>query len=132
MAMPAAFQLADDSADFAHHQRRQSFGRLVQQQERRIHQQRATDGQHLLLAAAQRIAADYAGAPANVGNSSYTRSRVHGAAFALGEDQIFSHDSGAKMRRPCGTSPTPSAAIAYGGRRVTSRPSKMIRPRAAD
>ena len=47
----------DDPPDLARDQRRESFGRLVENQQVGIGQERAADRQHLLLAARQLIAA---------------------------------------------------------------------------
>ena len=49
--------VADDSPDFTQDQRRQSFGRFVEDQEVRIGGQRAADREHLLLAAGKLLAA---------------------------------------------------------------------------
>jgi hypothetical protein len=48
-----ALQLANGREDRLDHARHQPFGRLVEQEQRRLQAQRAGDGEHLLLAAAQ-------------------------------------------------------------------------------
>src|SRR5712671_4098060 len=51
------FHLLDDAKHFAHDQRRQSLRRLVEYQQPRVQQQRASDRQHLLFAAGKLPAA---------------------------------------------------------------------------
>ena len=67
------------------------------------------------------------------GNSATTRSRFHGTgapARDRPETIRFSRTvSVGKMRRPCGTKPTPLRAIASGTRRETGSPNKRISPR---
>ena len=67
-ASPVRFQAVQRPPDFLAHHRRQALGGLVQDQQARIGQQRAADGQHLLLAAGQ-VAAQVAGAFGQPGNS---------------------------------------------------------------
>jgi hypothetical protein len=53
MVTPSAATEADDLEDLLDHQRREAHGGLVEQQQAGPRQQRAADGDHLLLAAGQ-------------------------------------------------------------------------------
>ena len=114
--------------------RRQALRRLVHQQHARIAHQRAADRQHLLLAARQMRRRSGRGAPAAAGTCANTVSTVHGACLppssGLRAATIrFSRTVRLlKMRRPCGTSATPRAAIVSGGRPVDRR-RRTPRPR---
>ena len=55
--MPVRADLGDGAPDLGDDERRQPFGRLVEDQQQRIGQQRAADREHLLLAARELLAA---------------------------------------------------------------------------
>ena len=57
VAMPAVADQPDGAPDLVAHDGRQAFGRLVEDEQARVGQQRAADGQHLLLAARELVAA---------------------------------------------------------------------------
>ncbi len=52
---PAARRSCEAAPDFVADQRRQSFGRFVENEQARVGHQRAADRQHLLLAAGEKI-----------------------------------------------------------------------------
>ena len=107
---------------------RQPFRGLVEQQERRVGHERASDRQHLLLAAGELVAHVGAPLPQAGKHRVDAREAVHkpGRATAV---RFSSTVSERKMLRSCGTQPTPAAcARASGGSRVTSRPPRRTLP----
>ena len=90
---PAARSASQAAPDFVADQRRQAFGRLVEDEQPRIGHQRAADRQHLLLAAGQQVR-HAAGARWRAAETARrSSSSVHGsrraAAVSRGGDQIF-------------------------------------------
>ena len=76
----AALQARQAAPDLGADQRRQAFGRLVEDQQPRIGHQRAADRQHLLLAAGEQARPCCRARSASRGNSAQTLSSVHGSA----------------------------------------------------
>ena len=99
---------------FRHQRRRQPFGRLVHDQQVGIRHQRPRDRQHLLLAAAQLVAAivpplgeprehreDLLEIPAVAALGARDRAAARRAGAAIARFSCTVSDG--KMRRPCGT-----------------------------
>ena len=117
---PARLEPRQAAPDLGADQRRQPFGRLVEDEQARVGHQRAADGQHLLLAARERAAHARARGPRAAGTASNTRSTVHGAGARRRLAAVATRFSRTvrlgKTCRPSGTSPSPAWATRYGGR----------------
>ena len=116
----------EHAQQFLDDDRRQAFGRLIEQQQLRIEHQRAGDGEHLLLAAGE-LRAEVA---PSLGEA---REHLEGALDVQAPGRAtavrFSCTvSDLKILRSCGTQPMPAAARFSGFRRVMSRPASACVP----
>ena len=116
---PSSLQARNGAADLTHDLRRQSFGRLVQQQHARIGHQRPAYRQHLLLTSGQAGGKLVAAARCRRGNISIdalaaSRRCRSGASAAGARHKVFAHRQLPNTRRPCGTRPMPARRFAPG------------------
>ena len=116
----AFLELADGGHHLGDDLRGETLGRLVHQQHARVAHQRAADRQHLLLAAGQ-VGGDLTvpfAQPRKHGEHRFHRPRrmlaVARRACARRRSRFSRTVRLLKMRRPCGTSATPCAAIISG------------------
>ena len=129
---PLFLELADGGHHLGDDLRREAFRRLVHQQHARIGHQRAADREHLLLAAGKigRHLRAPLGEPREHGEHRLggpRRVRLPGSGLRAATIRFSRTVRLLKMRRPCGTSATPRAAICSGASRVTARAEHLDR-----
>ena len=97
---PCAFSLRDGAADLGDDERREAFGRLVQQQEPRVAHQRAADREHLLLAARERarVLLDALAQPRKKLEHAFEApaGRTFPRIFPIGDLEVLAHREGGK------------------------------------
>ena len=111
------------------HRGGEAVGGLVEQQQARVEQQGAGDGQHLLLPAGELVGA-VAAALGELGEEPVDplRGPRAGAAAAGGDLEVLLAVRSAKTRRPWGTRATPDRATRLAGRPASSRPWRRTLP----
>ena len=127
MERPASLSRRDHRPDLPPHQGPEPFRRFVEDQELRVGHQRAADGEHLLLAAGERVGLLIAAL------RELREERDHPLLAPVAgcgrRPTRFSRTvSVGKQRRPSGTSPRPSHAARCEGSRARSWPAKAMLP----
>ena len=130
---PEALRLLDRAIDLGAHQRREPLGGLVQDQQARVGHQRATDGEHLLLAA-RKLAAEVALPLRELREQrvhALERPRRRARSPGRGRDEVLAHGEVGEDLPPFGHQPEPRLRDAIRGQPVQRLALETDRPGAA-